>query len=147
MLTATASQIPQRPALQISVNPNVFQDLYSDSRDHGPQGPSRTVRFPRATSNGGGTISKSEDGSRCVVAGKECESRRVFSFSGDLLELALRILKLSDSSQPRDPSTDHKVVVGRGGARIEASRNLWEGSGLKIDSANTDVVWGHGCEF
>jgi len=32
------------------------------------------------------------------------------------------------------------------GPRIEASRNFWEGSGLKIDSSPTDVVWGHGGE-
>jgi len=48
-------------------------DLYSDSRTHGYQGPTRLVRLPRATTNGGGAIAKSEDGLRCVVVGKECE--------------------------------------------------------------------------
>jgi len=48
-------------------------DLYSDSRKHGYQGPLRSVCLYRATSNGGGTIAKSEDGLRCVVAGRECE--------------------------------------------------------------------------
>ncbi|EJF60586.1 hypothetical protein DICSQDRAFT_87772 [Dichomitus squalens LYAD-421 SS1] len=42
------------------------------------------------------------------------------------------------------PSSDHKSVTGRGGHRIEASRNLWEGSGLKVDSSSTDVAWCHG---
>lgn len=46
---------------------------YSDSRFHGYQGPSRTVRLPRATPFGGGSVSKSEDGLRCAVAGKECQ--------------------------------------------------------------------------
>jgi WD repeat-containing protein 24 len=41
-------------------------------------------------------------------------------------------------------SAEHKSSVGRGGYRIDASRNLWTSSGLKIDSASTDVVWGHG---
>ncbi|KAJ7684907.1 hypothetical protein DFH06DRAFT_945659, partial [Mycena polygramma] len=38
----------------------------------------------------------------------------------------------------------HKSNVGAGGYRLDASRNMWEGSGLKIDSANTDVAWCHG---
>lgn len=59
---------------------------------------------------------------------------------------ALRILRVSDSSQAREIAADHKFVVGRGGARIESSRNFWEGSGLKIDSAITDVAWAHGGE-
>lgn len=45
------------------------------------------------------------------------------------------------------PPSEHKVGVGRGGHSIEASRNFWEGSGLKIDSASTDVVWGHGSKL
>lgn len=56
--------------------------------------------------------------------------------------LALRIIRISDGSQPFSPG--HKSSVGRGGYRIDASRNLWDGSGLKIDSASTDVAWGHG---
>lgn len=39
---------------------------------------------------------------------------------------------------------DHKSVTGRGGHRIEVSRNLWEGSGLKVDSSSTDAAWCHG---
>ncbi|OJA08915.1 hypothetical protein AZE42_07365 [Rhizopogon vesiculosus] len=101
-------------------------DLYSDSRKHGYQGPLRNVRLYRATTNGGGTIAKSEDGLRCVVAGRE----------------SLRILRLSDSEDP--VSNDHKASIGRGGHRVEASRNIWDGSGLKIDSASTDVAWCHG---
>jgi hypothetical protein len=49
-------------------------DGFSDSRTHGYQGPTRKVRLARVTpSGGGGAISKSEDGVRCAVTGKECE--------------------------------------------------------------------------
>ena len=56
--------------------------------------------------------------------------------------VALRIVRISENSQVQNP--DHKSVVGAGGHRIDASRNFWDGSGLKIDSASTDVAWGHG---
>jgi len=51
-----------------------LSDLYTDARLHGYQGPTRTVRLPGAASSGGGSIAKSEDGERCVVAGKECNN-------------------------------------------------------------------------
>ena len=51
----------------------------------------------------------------------------------DIAFVALRILKISTPS--------HESSVGD---RIDASHNLWDGSGLKIDSANTDVAWGCG---
>jgi len=51
----------------------------------------------------------------------------------DFAFVALRILKISTPS--------HESSVGD---RIDASHNLWDGSGLKIDSANTDVAWGCG---
>src|SRR3954468_8444858 len=35
--------------------------LYSDSREHGYQGPTRNVRLYRATPGGGGAVAKSED--------------------------------------------------------------------------------------
>ncbi|KAF8838899.1 hypothetical protein BDN67DRAFT_970862 [Paxillus ammoniavirescens] len=97
-------------------------DLFSDSRKHGYHGPTRNVQLHRATTSGGGTMAKSEDGVRCVVAGRE----------------SLRILRMSDSDETL---TQHKSAVGRGGHRIDSSRNLWDGSGLKIDSASTDVAW------
>ncbi|KAJ7046897.1 hypothetical protein C8F04DRAFT_938106 [Mycena alexandri] len=112
--------------------------VYSDSRTHWPapqetngRPPSnpdviRNVRLPRATPSGG-TISRSEDGRRCAVAGTEY----------------LRIIRVSDPDD-KHPSTDHKSNVGAGGYRLDASRNMWEGSGLKTDSANTDVAWCHG---
>lgn len=56
--------------------------------------------------------------------------------------IALRIIRISDS--PHTSTPGHKYTIGRGGHRIDASRNFWEGSGLKIDSASTDVAWGHG---
>ncbi|KAJ6596993.1 hypothetical protein DFH09DRAFT_1403743, partial [Mycena vulgaris] len=110
-------------------------DLYSDSRTHPPQGtnarpPSsdatRNVRLPRATPSGFGTMSKSEDGLRCAVAGTEY----------------LRIVRISDPDD-KHHNAEHKSTVGAGGYRLDASRNMWEGSGLT--SANTDVAWCHGC--
>ena len=53
---------------------------------------------------------------------------------------ALRILKVT---VPEEGGARGGVSQG---PRIEASRNFWEGSGLKIDSSSTDVVWGHGSE-
>lgn len=69
---------PRRPSLQL-LPPNTsysgsLSDLYSDARTHGYSGHSKTVRLPRATASGGGAIAKSEDGTRCVVAGRECSS-------------------------------------------------------------------------
>ncbi|ESK95845.1 wd repeat-containing protein 24 [Moniliophthora roreri MCA 2997] len=103
-------------------------DVPSDSRTHGYQGPTRNIRLPRACSHGGGSISKASDGQRCAVAGKE----------------SLRILRVSDTTQDTNVENYHKFTVGRGGHRIEASKNYWEGSGLKTDSAFTDVAWCHG---
>ncbi|KAH9481800.1 GATOR complex protein WDR24 [Psilocybe cubensis] len=113
------------PQLSIKTFLNPFE-LYSDSRGHGYQGSSRNVRLGRVTPPGGGSIAKSEDGMRCAVTGKE----------------SLRILRVSEPSESNNP--DHKFSVGRGGHRIDASRNFWDTSGLKIDSASTDVAWGHG---
>ncbi|KAF8813412.1 hypothetical protein BYT27DRAFT_7158298 [Phlegmacium glaucopus] len=113
------------PQLSIQTHLNPF-DHYSDSRKHGYQGGSRNVRLGRVTPSGGGAIAKSEDGIRCAIAGKE----------------SLRIVRISENLQVQNP--DHKSAVGPGGHRIDASRNFWDGSGLKIDSASTDVAWGHG---
>ncbi|OCH91390.1 WD40 repeat-like protein [Obba rivulosa] len=106
--------------------PRIPGDWYSDSRTHGYQGPTRHVRFPRAMANGGGAMAKSDDGRRCVVAGKE----------------SLRIFRMSEPGATGQ--NDHKSVTGRGGHRIEVSRNLWDGTGMKMDSATTDVIWGQG---
>lgn len=70
-------------------------DLFSDSRLHGYQGPTRNVRFPRATASGGGTVAKSEDGVRYVVAGREC------SFN---CPLSVRPLLTMVSCSPARPS-------------------------------------------
>ena len=61
----------RRMSLQMPFQPPVVE-IYSDSRFHGVQGPNRHVRISQATSQGGGAIAKSEDGLRCVVAGKDC---------------------------------------------------------------------------
>ena len=71
--TQGTSQRSHRPSIHInSFTP--LSDFYTDARLHGYQGPRRTVRLPGAASSGGGTIAKSEDGERCVVAGKECNN-------------------------------------------------------------------------
>ncbi|KAF7363525.1 WD-REPEATS-REGION domain-containing protein [Mycena sanguinolenta] len=64
---------------------------------------------------------------RCAVAGTEY----------------LRIIRVSDPDD-KSPNADHKSAGGAGGYRLEVSRNMWEGSGLKIDSAITDVAWCYG---
>lgn len=116
---------------------------YSDSRTFGYQGPTRNVRLYRALPSGGGAISKCEDGLRCAITGKECEFARGDTyFPKANAFIALRIVQLSDGTKPH--IAGHKSSLGRGGHRIDASRNLWEGSGLKIDCASTDVAWGHG---
>lgn len=56
---------------------------------------------------------------------------------------ALRIVRILSSGQSQ--GSEHKSAVGPGGHRLEASRNFWDSSGLKVDSASTDVAWGHGC--
>ncbi|KZT07377.1 uncharacterized protein LAESUDRAFT_677793 [Laetiporus sulphureus 93-53] len=105
----------------------ILPDMYSDSRTHGYEGPIRYVRTSRAASSGGGAIAKNEDGTRCVIAGKE----------------SLRILRISRSSES-SPTTEYRSAVGKGEYRIDIGRNLWDGSGLHVDSASTDVVWCHG---
>ena len=42
---------------------------------------------------------------------------------------------------------EHKSAVGRGGHRIDASRNMWTAAGFKVDSVSTDVAWGKGRMF
>lgn len=66
-----ASQRSRRPSIQINSFTSL-SDSYADARLHGYQGLTRTVRLPGAAVSGVGTIAKSEDGERCVVAGKEC---------------------------------------------------------------------------
>jgi len=70
MLSPQASH-RQRPLIHISSFPS-SPEPYTDARLHGYQGQTRTVRLPGAAPSGGGAIAKSEDGMRCVVAGKEC---------------------------------------------------------------------------
>ncbi|KAJ4476615.1 hypothetical protein J3R30DRAFT_310066 [Lentinula aciculospora] len=108
---------------------NTSADFFYDPRTYGyQQRPLRTARLQRACTNGGGAISKSPDGTRCVVTGKE----------------SLKILRMVDPLQTNDleDTMQYKTsAIGRGGFRIEASRNLWDGSGLKIDSSSTCVAW------
>lgn len=60
------------PPLSIQTLIHRFDNVYSDQREHGYQGPPRHVRLARVTPAGGGLIAKSEDGTRCAVTGKEC---------------------------------------------------------------------------
>ncbi|KAH8118718.1 WD40 repeat-like protein [Phellopilus nigrolimitatus] len=123
-----STPMPVRPTIQLPgppllPRPGSFSEQFSDARLHGYQGPSRSVTLQNASSPGGSAISKSQDGERCVVAGKE----------------SLRIIRVSET--PEKSPSEHKFAVGKGGHRVDASRNFWAGSGLKIDSAMTDVAW------
>jgi WD repeat-containing protein 24 len=60
--------------------------------------------------------------------------------------IALRLLRLSEPSHTGKPDGS-KTAVGRGGHRLEASRNYWDGSDLKVDSVSTDIAWGRGGRF
>jgi hypothetical protein len=74
--------------------------------------------------------------------------------------LVLRILRISDPVRSRKSlSQSHghisssgaadlnpRLCTGPGGASIEIGPNMWTASGLKIDSAPTDVVWARGSE-
>lgn len=130
------------PQLSIQASLNL-SGLYADSRNHVYLGPTRNARLYRATPSGGGAISKSEDGVRCAITGKECKYLgRKYPYIYLICLIALRIIHLTDGSEPL--ITGQKSSVGRGGHRIDASRNLWDGSGLKMDCASTDVAWARG---
>ena len=55
---------------------------------------------------------------------------------------ALRILRVSEPSAPIT-EYEHRTAIGVGGHRIDMGKNLWQSSALKIESALTDVAWGH----
>lgn len=134
------------PGPQLTINTRLHPFNYLRTEDR--QEVSRFVRLARVTPPGAAAISRSEDGNRCVVTGKECRTFLLFIFEPDAdsyVAAALRILRISSSSNSQ--RNDHKSVVGEGGYRIDSSRNLWDGSGLKIDCASTDVAWGFGGEL
>lgn len=145
--TPTPTPTPTRQTLQFgtpspSPSYNSIVDAYSDQRTHGYQGPSRSVTLPSACSVGSSAVCKSQDGTRCVVAGRECTCTSFISFAyarGTHPRIALRVLRMTEGSDKH--SSDHKFAIGKGGHRIDASHNLWTGSGLKVDSAPTDVAW------
>lgn len=143
--TATTAAVPL---------PTSWAEVYIDARTQGYQGPLRNAKHSRAAPSGGGAIAKSDDGSKCAVTGKECKLspphyssrllkvrveggaavrfRHLAALLTVVISLALRIVRVWESD---------------GSHRIEVSRNLWEGSGLKIDCASTDVAWGCKREF
>ncbi|KAF6744332.1 hypothetical protein DFP72DRAFT_1078873 [Ephemerocybe angulata] len=102
-------------------------DTYTDQRTHGYQGPSRYVRLPRVALSGSASMARSEDGTRCAVAGKK----------------SLRIVRVSNPG-PGGQASDHKSAIGPGGHKLEASRNFWDNSGLKVDSTSTVIACGYG---
>lgn len=53
-------------------SPNTLNQ-FIDQRLTGFHGKSRTVTLPNASSLGGSAISKNQDNTRCVIAGKDCE--------------------------------------------------------------------------
>ena len=75
MLLSNVGAVSGRPHLKhaSSASSGPPQDLFSDARTHGYQGPTRHVRLSRVTGGGNAAIAKSEDGVRCAVAGRECE--------------------------------------------------------------------------
>ena len=66
-----SAQVLSTPASPIV---NTFFEPFSDARTHGPEGPTRAVTLPNASSSGSSAISKSQDRERCVVAGRDCVS-------------------------------------------------------------------------
>ncbi|GJJ13186.1 hypothetical protein Clacol_007437 [Clathrus columnatus] len=78
--------------------------------------------------DGGGSFASSSDGSRAVIAGND----------------VLRLVKVSDVNRQNVLQSNPRLCVGPGGATIETSPNMWLSSGLKVDSAPTDVIWGRG---
>ena len=121
--------------------PPYYTDPFIDQRLSGFRGKSRSATLSNVSSLGGSVICKNQDGTRCVVAGKDCEYVYLSQFFWLTRRPALRIIRVLDPSEKH--ASEHKAVIGPGGYRIEASRNQWAGSGLKIDSAPTDVVWCH----
>lgn len=125
-------------------------DLYSDSRSHAAAGPSRNARLQKATLPGSGFISKGEDG-RIAVAGRECErlfhrhhqhhQPRTSNTDLILVSQALKILRVLEA--PQSTTVDPKHTT-RPAFKIESTKNLWEGSNLKIDCTSTDVAWAYG---
>ncbi|EIW81604.1 hypothetical protein CONPUDRAFT_165704 [Coniophora puteana RWD-64-598 SS2] len=102
--------------------------IFSDARTH-LTGPSRDVYLTRVTvpGSGGGALSKAPDGRRCVVAGRE----------------TVRILRVNGVDESLS-EREHKSATGRGGYHIDASRNMWDNSGLRLEYASTDVAWAQG---
>ena len=94
-----------------------FSGPYSDSRIHGYQGSSWNVCLAWVIH----AISKSENGIRCAVTGKECRLPGFFYFYD--LHVALGIVHIFENSQVRN--LDHnKSAVGQGGHKINALQNL-----------------------
>lgn len=73
MSAGTTNPVQRGRKLSIFTTTLPVVDFYSDARNHGYQGPIRTVRLPRVTSSGGGAIARNEDGTHCAVAGMDCK--------------------------------------------------------------------------
>ncbi len=65
--------------------------VVSDSRFHGYNGPTRSVTLHNISSPGSGAISASQDGERCVVAGRDCEVSKLWPVQLELLTVIMHI--------------------------------------------------------
>jgi hypothetical protein len=76
------------------------------------------------------------DGDRLTVAGQECASISLpIVIIVHVCGLALQIVRVSDPSSVLDSFlAAHKLTTWWYGYRLDESRNLWDGSGLKVDS-------------
>ena len=118
MPLSTAGAANRRSSVNTAANSNNFNlslpEVFSDSREHGYKGPTRHVRFARATTNGGGSMAKSDDGVRCVVAGRECEcsvsSLRREAMSIPVVVFRSRSCRMTDAYACSTPDPPH---VGR----------------------------------
>ena len=127
---------PRRPSLNIPLSSSHsfsnIAEIYSDARTHGYKGPSRTVRLSRAIPSGDGALSKSEDGTRCVVAGRECEYQTYAKCIGSRLYELEKVCASSEcqilrplfhrSIKPRSAMAATESTLGRTYGRAILSR-------------------------
>ena len=116
-------------------SPQFFSgEVFSDSWFHGYQGPTRSVRFPHATTHGGGTVAKSDDGVSCVVAGRGCTPDWLFFVqpsSNDSVEqpCASFVCQIRSTLQP--------LTQSRPSGLADMASNCPRTSGMAVDSRPT----------
>lgn len=147
------------------------EDLFGDSRGFGSYaGPSRLVKLPQATPDGG-AISYSKEFQKSVVVGRESKlfgliqsKQRIYCFFVTLTytcsTTALRFVSVPDPTPATINGNNEKplapgihshangkggVTVKSGGVRADLSPNHWFLAGanrLKPTQQMTDVTWG-----